>query len=90
MKKQYAIDKNLCAWVLMPVPWLAANPIVRFWQLAYTGSSFAGVVMTRLVVYFLAIPDLYQYFIAKPNFALAMKKYVVAMSYPRNGLVNTV
>ena len=46
--------------------------------------------MTRLVVYFLAIPDLYQYFIAKPNFALAMKKYVVAMSYPRNGLVNTV
>lgn len=58
--------------------------------LAYTGSSFAGAVMTGLVAYFLAIPDLYRYFMAQPNFALAVKEYVVAMSYPRNGLVSAI
>ncbi len=56
----------------------------------YTGSGLAGAVMTGLVAYFLAIPDLYRYFMAQPNFALAVKQYVVGMSYPRNGLVNAV
>lgn len=56
----------------------------------YTGSGLAGAVMTGLVAYFLAIPDLYRYFMGQPNFALAVKKYVIAMSYPRNGLVNAV
>lgn len=57
----------------------------------YNGSGLAGAVMTGLVAYFLAIPDLYRYFMAQPNFALAVKQYVVAMSYPRNGLlVNAV
>ena len=56
----------------------------------YTGSGLAGAVMTGLVAYFLAIPDLYRYFMAQPNFALAVKQYVVAMSYSRNGLVNAV
>lgn len=27
---------------------------------------------------------------AQPNFALAVKQYVIAMSYPRNGLVRAV
>ena len=59
--------------------------------LPYTGSGLAGAVMTGLVAYFLAIPDLYRYFMAQPNFALAVKQYVVAMSYPRrNGLVSAV
>lgn len=57
---------------------------------SYTGSGIAGAVMTGLVAYFLAIPDLHRYFMAQPNFALAVKQYVIAMSYPRNGLVRAV
>lgn len=57
---------------------------------SYTGSGIAGAVMTGLVAYFLAIPDLHRYFMAQPNFALAVKQYVIAMSYPRNGLVSAV
>ena len=56
----------------------------------YTGSGLAGAVMTGLVAYFLAIPDLHRYFMAQPNFAFAVKQYVSAMSYPRNGLVTSV
>lgn len=59
-------------------------------QMSYTGSGIAGAVMTGLVAYFLAIPDLHRYFMAQPNFALAVKRYVIAMSYPRNGLVSAV
>lgn len=57
---------------------------------AYTGSGIAGAVMAGLVAYFLAIPDLHRYFMAQPNFAFAVKQYVIAMSYPRNGLVTSV
>lgn len=57
---------------------------------SYTGSGIAGAVMTGLVAYFLAIPDLHTYFMAQPNFALAVKKYVIAMSYPRYGLDSAV
>lgn len=56
----------------------------------YTGSGLAGAVMTGLVAYFLAIPDLHRYFMAQPNFELAVKQYVIAMSYPRNGHVSAV
>lgn len=58
--------------------------------MSYSGSGIAGAVMTGLVAYFLAIPDLHRYFMAQPNFALAVKQYVIAMSYPRNGLVSAV
>ena len=57
---------------------------------SYTGSGMAGAVMTGLVAYFLAIPDLHRYFMAQPNFALAVKQYVIAMSYPRHGLDSAV
>lgn len=57
---------------------------------SYTGLGIAGAVMTGLVAYFLAIPDLHRYFMAQSNFALAVKQYVIAMSYPRNGLVSAV
>lgn len=56
----------------------------------YTGSGLAGAVMAGLVAYFLAIPDLHRHFMAQPNFAFAVKQYVIAMSYPRNGLVASV
>lgn len=56
----------------------------------YTGSGLAGAVMAGLVAYFLSIPDLHRYFMAQPNFAFAVKQYVIAMSYPRNGLVSSV
>ena len=57
---------------------------------SYTGSGIAAAVMTGLVAYFLAIPDLHRYFMAQPDFGLAVKQYVIAMSYPRNGLVRAV
>lgn len=56
----------------------------------YTGLGLVGAVMIGLVAYFLAIQDLHRYFMAQPNFAFAVKQYVSAMSYPRNGLVTSV
>lgn len=54
------------------------------------GPGIAAAVTTGLVAYFLAIPDLREYFLAQPNWASAVKRYVVAMSYPRYQLVTAV
>lgn len=57
---------------------------------AYNGPPMPAAITTRLIAYFLAIPDLYDYFMAQPNWASAVKRYVVAMSYPRHQLVPSV
>ena len=54
------------------------------------GPSMPAAITAGLVAYFLAIPDLYDYFMAQPNWALAVKQYVVAMSYARHQLVPSV
>ena len=56
----------------------------------FVGGGMAAAVMTGLIAYFLAIPDLQAYFLAQPNWASAVKRYVLAMSYPRHELVNSV
>lgn len=55
-----------------------------------TGPGIAAAVTTGLVAYFLAIPDLQDYFWAQPDWASAVKGYVVAMSYPRHQLITAV
>lgn len=57
---------------------------------AFMGPGLAAAVTTGLIAYFLAIPDLHEYFLAQPNWALGVKRYVVAMSYPRYQLVTSV
>lgn len=57
---------------------------------AFMGPGIAAAVTTGLIAYFLAIPDLQEYFLTQPNWALAVKRYVVAMSYPRYQLVTSV
>lgn len=52
----------------------------------FVGGSMAAAVTTGLIAYFLAIPDLQAYFEAQPNWASAVKRYVLSMSYPRYGL----
>lgn len=54
------------------------------------GPGMAAAVTTGLVAYFLAIPDLQAYFAAQTNWAFAVKRYVVAMAYPRYQLVAAV
>lgn len=54
------------------------------------GPGMAAAVTTGLIAYFLAIPDLQEYFLAQPNWASAVKRYVVAMSYPRYELAISV
>lgn len=54
------------------------------------GPGIAAAVTTGLVAYFLAIPDLQEYFWAQPRWASAVKRYVVAMSYPRYQLITAV
>lgn len=56
----------------------------------FIGPGMAAAVTTGLIAYFLAIPDLQQYFLAQPNWASAVKRYVVAMSYPRYELAISV
>ena len=56
----------------------------------FIGPGMAVAVTTGLVAYFLAIPDLQEYFLAQPNWASAVKRYVLAMSYPRHEQVNSV
>ncbi|MCJ1342365.1 hypothetical protein MMC31_000547 [Peltigera leucophlebia] len=46
------------------------------------GPSMAAAVVTVLIAYFLAIPDLQEYFQAQPDWALAVKDYLLAMSFP--------
>ncbi|MCJ1345996.1 hypothetical protein MMC31_004207 [Peltigera leucophlebia] len=57
---------------------------------SFIGADMPAAVTTGLVAYFLAIPDLQEYFNAQPNWASAVKRYVMAMSYPRNELVTSV
>lgn len=54
------------------------------------GPSIAAAVVTGLIAYFLAIPDLQEYFQAQPDWSIAVKNYVLAMSFPRHELVNAV
>lgn len=56
----------------------------------FVGPGIAAATTTGLIAYFLAIPDLQEYFLAQPNWASAVKRYVVAMSYPRYQLVTSV
>ncbi len=56
----------------------------------FIGPGMAAAVTTGLIAYFLAIPDLKEYFLAQPNWASAVKRYVVAMSYPRYELAISV
>lgn len=55
-----------------------------------TGPGLAAAIATGLVAYFLAIPDLQDYFWAQPDWASAVKGYVAAMSYPRHQLTTAV
>lgn len=57
---------------------------------AFMGPAMAAAITTGLVAYFLAIPDLQEYFLTQPDWASALKRYVVAMSYPRYQLVTSV
>lgn len=59
-------------------------------QKPFIGPGIAAAVTTGLIAYFLAIPDLQAYFLAQPNWASAVKQYILAMSYPRHGLVTSV
>lgn len=56
----------------------------------FVGPGVAAAVTTGLIAYFLAIPDLQEYFMAQPSWASAVKRYVVAMSYPRHQLLTSV
>ncbi|MCJ1347953.1 hypothetical protein MMC31_006183 [Peltigera leucophlebia] len=56
----------------------------------FVGPGMAAAVTTGLIAYFLAIPDLQAYFLAQPNWASAVKQYILAMSYPRHELVTSV